>query len=33
MKKLKKDYFKEVAKYGVMTNKEFWKNTKTSPHK
>ena len=27
-KKAKKDYFKEATKYGVMTNKEFWKKLK-----
>ena len=27
-KKTKKDYFKGAAKYGVMTNKEFWKKLK-----
>ena len=27
-KKAEKDYFKEAIKYGVMTNKEFWKKPK-----
>ena len=27
-KNTKKDYFKEATKYGVMTNKEFWKRLK-----
>ena len=28
IKRLKKDYFKEARKYGVMTSKEFWKKLK-----
>ena len=32
-KKAKKDYFKEAAKYGVMTNKYFLEKTKTFSHK
>ena len=27
-KTTKKDYFKEATKYGVMTDKEFWKKLK-----
>ena len=33
MKKLKKDYFKEAKKYGVMANKEFRKRSRTFLHK
>ena len=32
-KKAKKDYFKEATKYGVITNKDFWKKTKNFSHK
>ena len=32
-KKAKKEYFKEPTKYDVMTNKEFWKKTKTFTRK
>ena len=30
-KKAKKDYFKKTAKYGLMTNKEFWEKPKPFP--
>ena len=32
-KKAKKYYFKDAAKYGVMTNKDFLEKAKTFSHK